>query len=111
MFAKVRTSGRVPHTTLVFYREANSVLFRDWLESLPVAAPAKCLYYITLLETFGHELRRPVADFLRDGIFELRPTSQNVHYRILYAFVGQHVAVVSHGIAKRGVVPGVEIEK
>jgi phage-related protein len=107
----VRTSGRVPHTTLVFYREANSVLFRDWLESLPVAARAKCLYYVTLLEAFGHELRRPVADFLRDGIYELRPTSQNVHYRILYSFVGQQVAVVSHGLAKRDVVPEVEIEK
>ena len=87
------------------------MLFRDWLDSLPVAARAKCLHYITLLETFGHELRRPLADFLRDGIYELRPTSRNVHYRILYSFVGQQVAIVSHGIAKRGAVPDSEIDK
>jgi hypothetical protein len=59
----------------------------------------------------GHELRRPVADFLRDGIYELRPSYQGVHYRILYFFTGRSVAVLSQGITKEGAVPDVEINR
>lgn len=99
------------HTDLILYREGERVLFREWLESLPIAAHSKCLAYIRMLEAFGHELRRPVADTLRDGIYELRPTSQNVNYRILYGFVGKQVAIVSHGITKTAKVPEVEINR
>jgi len=59
----------------------------------------------------GHELRRPVADFLRDGIYELRPSYQGVHYRILYFFTGKNVAVLSQGITKEGAVPDVAINR
>jgi Phage derived protein Gp49-like (DUF891) len=59
----------------------------------------------------GHELRRPVADFLRDGIHELRPSYQDIQYRILYFFAGKGVAVLSHGITKEVAVPGVEIDR
>ena len=48
----------------------------------------------------GHELRRPEADLLRDGIYELRVSLQGVHHRILYFFQGTITAVVSHGLAK-----------
>ncbi len=37
----------------------------------------------------GHELRRPEADTLRDGIHELRVSRQGVQYRVLYFFVDQ----------------------
>ena len=39
---------------------------------MPKKAQRKCLAYIAQLEMLGHELRRPVADFPRDGIYELR---------------------------------------
>ena len=58
-----------------------------------------------MLKQQGHELRRPIADFLRDGIYELRPSFQGVHYRILYFFSGRNVVVVSHGIVKEAEVP------
>ena len=48
----------------------------------------------------GHELRRPEADFLRDGIYELRVSRRGVHRRILYFFHGKFAAVVSHGLVK-----------
>jgi len=101
----------VPQTDIIFYKERQKILFREWLGGLPVSAQSKCLNYIRLLETFGHDLRRPHADFLRDGIYELRPTSQNVNYRILYAFVGKQAAIVSHGIVKTAKVPDVEIDR
>ena len=59
----------------------------------------------------GHELRRPEADFLRDGIYELRVSLRGVHYRILYFFHGTVAAVVSHGLVKEHVVPPKEIDR
>jgi hypothetical protein len=67
--------------------------------------------FIAQLEMLGHELRRPVADFLRDGIYELRPTYQGVNYRILYFFSGRDVVVFSDGITKTDAVPDVEINR
>ncbi len=63
------------------------------------------------LEAKGHELRRPAADFLRDGIYELRPSHRGVNYRILYFFVGKNVVIVSHGLQKESEVPAVDIDR
>ena len=80
----------------------------------------KCQAYLKQLEDFGHELRRPVADYLRDGIYELRPSYQGIHYRILYFFPKParsqqagptKIVVVSHGLAKEADVPDVEINR
>ena len=54
--------------------------------------------------------RRPEADFLRDGIYELRVSLGGVHHRILYFFHGAIAAVVSHGLVKERVVPPKEID-
>jgi hypothetical protein len=61
---------------VVFYKEAEGdVPVLDWLKRLRRSdqlAYAKCIASIERLAEFGHELRRPLADFLRDGIHELR---------------------------------------
>jgi len=101
----------VPATEIVFYREEGKVFFIEWLKAQPVAAQRKCLSYLRLLEAEGHALRRPVADFLHDGIYELRPTIQGVHYRILYFFHGKNFVVVSHGITKEAEIPAIEIAR
>ena len=98
-------------TAVILYREGERVPIRDWLKSLPEKVQRKCVLYLDQLEQEGHELRRPVADFLRDGIYELRPTLQGVNYRILYFFSGRNVVVVSHGISKESGVPEVEINR
>ena len=71
----------------------------------------KCTVRIERLAELGHELRRPEADFLRDGIYELRVGLQHVNYRMLYFFHGRTAAVVSHGVVKEAEVPRREIEK
>ena len=63
------------------------------------------------LRGMGHELRRPEADFLRDGIHELRVSQQSVHYRILYFFHGAIAAVISQGLVKERAVPPNEINR
>jgi hypothetical protein len=43
---------------------------------------------IERLRDLGHELRRPEADYLRDGIYELRVGLGSVNHRMLYSFTG-----------------------
>ena len=101
----------MPPTEILVFREANGrIPLVDWLDDLPAKARAKCLNYMRLLATSGHELRRPAADFLRDGIYELRASYGAVQYRILYFFHGRDIVVLSHGITKSQKVPAGEIE-
>jgi phage-related protein len=84
-----------------------------WLADLEEREPRayhKCLERILQLSQLGNEMRRPLADGLRDGIRELRARVGNVHYRILYFFYGSNAACLSHGIKKEGAVPDAEIE-
>jgi phage-related protein len=91
----------MPKTTVVLYcEEDGSCPFLEWLDELPVKVKAKCLLRVERLRELGHELRRPEADLLRDGVYELRASLQGVHYRILYFFHGGVAAVVAHGIVK-----------
>jgi phage-related protein len=102
----------LPQTDVVFYQEEDdSVPLLEWLDHLPPKAQAKCLARLKRLENLGHELRRPEADYLRDGIHELRASLGGVHYRILYFFHRNIAAVVSHGITKEQRVPPREIER
>lgn len=101
----------MPATEIIIYQESeNDVPLLNWLDQLPDKVRAKCLVRIQLLQEQGSELRRPVADYLRDGIYELRCRVQNVNYRILYTFVGQNIALLSHGLVKESKVPPVEID-
>src|SRR5215469_10607225 len=77
----------MPRISVVFYQEdAQTVPVLDWLDGLPAKAPDKCRVRIERLRDLGHELRRPEADYLRGGIYELRVGLQGVNYRMLYFF-------------------------
>ncbi len=58
-----------------------------------------------------HELRRPLADILRDGIYELRIRKGKVNFRILYFFHGKNVAILGHALTKEDRVPKGDIER
>ncbi len=72
----------MPATEVVFYRDDDgSTPVLDWLRDLRGSnrkAFAKCAARIRLLANFGHELRRPHVDYLRDGIHELRAKDKTV---------------------------------
>ncbi len=98
---------------VVFFREADGrVPMLEWMSALPVDARRKCRSRLKLLGAAGHELRRPVADYLGEGIYELRVRRPEANYRLLYFFHGREVIVVSHGFAKGGsTVPRREIDQ
>ncbi|MBL8237256.1 MAG: type II toxin-antitoxin system RelE/ParE family toxin [Bryobacterales bacterium] len=101
----------MPQTEVFFYRELDeSVPLLGWLDDMPAKVQSKCAERIDRLGESGHDLRRPEADFLRDGIYELRASYQGVHYRMLYFFAGKAVVVVSHGLTKEREVPPKEID-
>ncbi len=104
----------MPQTIVRYYCEADgSIPFEDWLLELRKTKRheyKKCLFLIELLKDFGRDLRRPRADYLRDGVYELRSEARGVNYRLLYGFVSQNVTVISHGFTKEKKVPDTEIE-
>ncbi len=105
----------MPHVGVVFYQEApGNVPVLDWLRMLRRAdrrGYAKCVARVQRLAELGHELRRPEADFLRDGIHELRARRGRVQYRILYFFHGREVTVLVGGLSKKGQVPEGDIDR
>jgi len=104
--------GQDAETTVILYREEDgSCPFLEWLIEQPARAQDKCQVKLERLRELGHELRRPEADLLRNGIYELHASLQGVHYRILYFFHGAVAAIVSHEIVKERAVPPKEIDR
>ncbi len=105
----------MPQTRVLFYRDSSvSVPVLGWLLLLrrrDRRGYAKCLAKIQRLSELGHELRRPEADYLRDGIHELRARQGHVNYRILYFFSGRDEAVLVHALTKEGAVDDSDIER
>ena len=106
----------MPTTKVVFYQdsEGDSPIV-DWLRTIrrkDAKGFLNCLVRVEQLRNSGYELRRPAADYLRDGIYELRAKYRNVQYRLLYFFHGENVAVIGHGIIKeQSAVPPVDIKR
>ena len=101
----------MPPTPVVFFAEDDgSCPVLVWLDALVQKVQNKCIVRIERLAELGHALRRPEADFLRDGIHELRISWQNMNYRVLY-FFHQQTAVLSHGLTKEREVPEDEIDR
>lgn len=102
----------MPRTRIVLFKDDDGrVPILDWFNSLPEKALDKCTVRLERLAQLGHELRRPEADYLRDGIYELRVGLQHMNYRMLYFFHGNAAAVVSHGLTKEKAVPPKEINR
>jgi len=105
----------MPNTHVVFYQDANGKSpIVEWLNELGTTDAKtfdKCRRAITRLALLGHELRRPEADLLRDGIYELRVRRGSVNYRLLYFFYGRTVSVVAHGLTKEATVPITDISR
>ena len=63
----------MPRTRVEFYQEPDGhAPVLEWLDRLPVKIQDKYVIKIERLRALGHELRRPEADLLRQGIYELR---------------------------------------
>ncbi|MBI2336853.1 MAG: type II toxin-antitoxin system RelE/ParE family toxin [Deltaproteobacteria bacterium] len=101
----------MPIVEVIFFKdEKRQCPVLEWLNTLPQKIEAKARARIEELAKLGHELRRPLADYLRDNIYELRWRYHSVNYRILYFFYQRTTVVLSHGFTKEHIVPPKEIE-
>jgi phage-related protein len=99
----------MPQTTVIFFADTDgNAPLLNWMDGLPSKVQDKCTVKIERLEEMGHELRRPEADLLRDGIYELRIAHRSIQYRILY-FFHSNKAIISHGLKKESEVPDKDI--
>jgi hypothetical protein len=102
----------LPLTQLTIFREEDgSSPLLNWLAKLEPKARSKCIAAIFHLAEHGRDLRRPQVDFLRDGIYELRVQRRGIQFRILYAFTGKDIILLTHGLVKEEKVPGMEIDR
>jgi phage-related protein len=105
----------MPEVRVRFYCEADgSAPVLDWLDELQHRdrrAYNKCREAIDRPAMFGYELRRPTADILRDGIYELRAKVGRVNYRLLYFFHGREVVIVAHALTKERAIPPADLER
>ncbi len=106
----------VPKTQVVFYQDENGTApVLEWLKAMikkDRKGYANCVAKIRQLASTGYELRRPAADYLHNGIYELRAKHIHIQYRILYFFDGQNIAILAHAITKdTDRVPIVDIER
>jgi hypothetical protein len=96
-----------------FRSEDGAVQLFEWLVKLNAkrtrAVHKKCIARIRDLAREGYRLQPPLAKPLRDKIYELRPKSGNVNYRILY-FFHHDKAIITHGLTKEAEVPQRDIE-
>ena len=80
----------MPRTRVLFYQEGDgTVPLLEWFDELSTKAQDKCRLRLERLRELGHELRRPEADSLRDGIFEHRSGLPGINGRMLYFFTAR----------------------
>lgn len=69
---------------------------KEFIESLPIKEQAKVYAYLKELSHEGPNLKRPMADYVGHGIYELRPKNN----RIFYFFFLKNNVVLLHAIKK-----------
>ncbi|UCC22103.1 MAG: type II toxin-antitoxin system RelE/ParE family toxin [Planctomycetota bacterium] len=102
----------MPRTDIVIYKDrSGEAPLLKWMDRLPRKVQNKWTQRFAVLREFGCELRRPICDYLRNEIYELRVKRGKVNYRVLYSFVGQNIVLLSHGCSKEKEVPASEIDR
>jgi phage-related protein len=92
----------MPQVQVLFFKSSDEKIpIKDWLDDLRTNDRRKCLERIERLREAGHQLDRPFAAYLTDGIYELRAKSGNVNYRMLSFFHKGRAVVVTHGLVKK----------
>lgn len=67
------------------------------MQGLTKKEQMKVRAYMRILKEYGHALRRPIADYLGEGIYELRPQA----HRVFYFFFLKDSAVLLHMLRKK----------
>jgi phage-related protein len=86
---------------LYYETEDGRCPIRDFIDTCKEREQAKLFSWFSLLESEGPNLPRPYADFLADGIHELRIKLSRGQVRLLYFFCYRDFIVFTHPFIKR----------
>ena len=93
-------------------KQTNPCPVTDFIDGLAPKHQIKIIRFLSLLEEMGPTLPRPYADFLRDGIHELRIKLSGDQIRMLYFFCFRKFIVLYIAFIKnRRQVPETLIER
>ena len=70
---------------------------KKFIDELPIKEQAKVFAYIEELRNQGHNIRRPLADYVKNGVYELRPKANRLFY---FFFLKENIVIV-HAIKKK----------
>ncbi len=73
----------------------------DFVEGLPSKDAKEVVATIAALRELGNKARRPLADYLEDGIYELRARRFKKQFRVLYTFAGKQTILLLTGFVKK----------
>ena len=73
----------------------------DFIKTLSEKEQEKIKVYLEYLKQEGINIRRPQADYLRDGIYELRIKLKEKNLRTLYFFCFENYIVLTHAFFKK----------
>ena len=92
----------MPAVKIIFYdKEDGTKPAKEFVYSLDEGMQAKMLRAIDRLRDYGPDLRRPYSAPLGDKIFELRAQFGSDISRVLYFFIVNGCAVLTHGFIKK----------
>ena len=92
----------MPGVKVIFYDKADGTKpAKDFINGLDKKMRAKMVRAVVRLQDFGPSLRRPYSAPLGDGIFELRAQFGSDISRVLYFFIINGRAVLTHGFIKK----------
>ena len=75
---------------IIFYRnDAGHCPFEKFIDRLPEEDAREVVASIAALRELGNKARRPLVDYLENGVYELRARRIKKQFRVLYSFVGK----------------------
>ncbi len=105
----------MPRVEIRFFEdERGHVPAFEWLERLRAEdrrAYSRCRASLRRLAEFGHELRRPHADYLKGGIHELRVRVERRQLRLLYFFHERVAVILIHALSKEDDIPEIDLAR
>ena len=101
------------HWRLIFYRNISGQCpVEKFIDELPDEDAKEVVASIAALRELGNKARRPLADYLEDGIYELRARRLKKRFRVLYTFAGKRTILLLTGFIKKSkAIPPREIKK
>lgn len=98
---------------VIYYKNSDGTIpVKEFIDKRSIENKQKILSIIDYLQELGVNLPRPYADYLRDGIYELRVKLSGDQTRTLYFFCYETCIVLTHTFTKNSKkVPDAEIRK